>query len=51
MEIPLHSKSCHMQCRCYPIQVQRTSKAMSVFPRISGNCIRPSFWIDICRVN
>ena len=39
---PLHSKSCHIQCCCYPIQVQRTSQAMNVFPSIGLSLRIPS---------
>ena len=39
MKNPSHSKSCHMQCRCYPIQVQRTSRTMKIFLKVGSATI------------
>ena len=42
MKNPLHSKSGHMQCSCYPMQVHRTCEAMNVFFRIGWSLRIPS---------
>ena len=53
MKNPSRSKSCHMQCSCHTIQVERTSQVMNMFPRIGGSPripshhLRPSLSINL----
>ena len=42
---PSHSKSCHVQCSCHPIQVQRTSQTINMFPRIGWSPRIPSHYL------